>query len=232
MSVDPLAPHSLKPRELKALLDAERGGEPFLVFRDGDGRLGFYPLGRNPRTITVGRRAETDLPVPWDAEVSGLHLELQRLGGEWTIEDDGLSTNGTFVGETRISGRHRLRDGDRVRVGQTVFAYNAAEPAELGRTATAGERLALPTLTDAQRRVLLALCRPHIDGGRFAAPASNQQIAAEACLSLDSVKMHLRALFAGFALTDLPQNQKRARLAEVALERGVLSERDFAERSV
>ena len=39
--------------------------------------------------------------------------------------------------------------------------------------------------------------------------------------------MHLRTLFARFELSDLPQNQKRARLAEVALEYGLISKRDL-----
>jgi hypothetical protein len=224
---DPLAPHSLAPRELKAVLEAERAGEPFLAYRDADRRLDLYVLGRHDGAITVGRRLETDLSIPWDAEVSGLHAALQRLGGEWTIEDDGLSTNGTFVGEARTRGRHRLRNGDRVRVGRTVLVYNAAETGEVGKTATAGERMALPPLTDSQRRVLLALCRPYRDGGRYAAPTSNQQIADEVFLSVDAVKTHLRTLFGRFELTDLPQNQKRARLAEIALEHGIVSDRDL-----
>jgi hypothetical protein len=42
------------------------------------------------------------------------------------------------------------------------------------------------------------------------------------------VKMHLRSLFGKFELTDLPQNQKRAKLAERALQLGVISQRDLA----
>jgi pSer/pThr/pTyr-binding forkhead associated (FHA) protein len=224
---DPLAPHSLAPRELKAVLDAERASKPFLVYRDGEGRLKLFVLGQEDRTVTMGRGHETDLSIAWDAQVSGLHAELQRLGGEWTIEDDGLSTNGTFVGETRVKGRQRLRDGDRVRVGSTVLVFNATSASAVGQTVTAGERLAPPTLTDPQRRILLALCRPFRDGGRYAAPASNQQIADELFLSLDAVKMHLRTLFSGFELSDLPQNQKRARLAEIVLEQRIISERDL-----
>jgi predicted component of type VI protein secretion system len=227
-SRDPLAPHSLAPREIKALLAAERAGEPFLAFRDGGGELQLHVLGCESKTITVGRRHETDLVIGWDGQVSGLHAELQRRGGEWTIEDDGLSTNGTFIGETRIKGCQRLRDGDRIRVGRTVLAYNAATGPELGQTVTAGERLAIPTVTDPQRRVLLALCRPYREGGRYSAPASNQQIADELYLSVDAVKMHLRALFSNFGLSDLPQNQKRARLAEIALEQGIISEHELA----
>ena len=51
---------------------------------------------------------------------------------------------------------------------------------------------------------------------------SNQQVADELCLSLDAVKTHLRVLFHKFGIEDLPQNQKRARLAEIALELGLV----------
>src|SRR5881275_2789972 len=100
---DPLAPHSLSPRELRDLLAAERAGEPFLCFRAEQGGLGLFVLNREGKASTVGRRAEADLPIPWDSEVSGLHDELQWLGGEWTILDDGLSMNGTYVNGKRIS---------------------------------------------------------------------------------------------------------------------------------
>ncbi len=111
------------------MLAAERAGEPFLAFRDEQGRLGLFVLGREPRTSTVGRGGEMDLSISWDGQVSGLHAELLCLGGEWTIADDGLSTNGTYVDGQRISGRQRLRDGNRIRVGGTILAYNAAQPA-------------------------------------------------------------------------------------------------------
>jgi hypothetical protein len=209
------------------VLAAERAGEPFLAFRDEQGRLGLFVLGRQPRTSTVGRGSEMDLTLPWDGQVSGLHAELLCLGGEWTIADDGLSTNGTYVDGQRISGRQRLRDGNRIRVGGTILAYNAAQPSTAGTTVTAGEVAALPRLTDTQRKVLIALCRPYRDGGSFATPASNQQIAGEVFLSVDAVKMHLRNLFAKFDLGELPQNQKRARLAECALQLGLISQRDL-----
>ncbi len=224
---DPLAPHSLSPSELQELLATERAGKPFLAFRDGEGRLALFATGRGGQTRTVGRRPEMDLPIAWDTEVSGLHAELQGLGGEWTIVDDGLSKNGTYVNGERVSGRQRLRDGDRIRIGQTILAYRAGAPIEVQETVTAGEAPALGELTDTQRRVLIALCRPYRDGGSFATPATNQQIAAEVFLCVDAVKMHLRRLFASFELSEMPQNEKRARLAECVLQFGVISERDL-----
>ncbi|MFI4977667.1 MAG: FHA domain-containing protein [Solirubrobacterales bacterium] len=226
---DPLAPHSLSASELKELLAAERSGEAFIAFRDEQGKLRFFAVsGRDETrdaTSTVGRRAETDLSIPWDSEVSGLHAELHHLAGELTIVDDGLSTNGTYVNGNRISGRQRLRDRDRIRVGRTVLVYRAAQATLVGETALAGDRPALQ-LTDTQRRVLIALCRPYRDGN-FATPATNQEVAVEVFLSVDAVKMHLRALFGKFELGELPQNQKRARLAEQALQFGVVSHRDL-----
>ncbi len=220
---DPLASHSLTAVELKELLAAERAGEPFLAFRACDGRLALFATRRDGRTSTIGRAAGMDLSIDWDGEVSGLHAELQRLGDEWTIVDDGLSTNGTYVNGERLAGRQRLRDGDRIRVGRTVLVYNAAQAAPTAPTMAASGRLACPPLTDAQRRVLLALCRPYRDGHGFTTPATNAEIAAEVFLSVDAVKMHLRALFAKFELSALPQNQKRARLVECALQLGLIS---------
>lgn len=78
-----------------------------------------------------------------------------------------------------------------------------------------------------QQRVLIALCRPYRDGGTFATPATNQQIADEVFLSVDAVKTHLRALFGKFELNDLAQNQKRARLAECVFQLGLISQRDL-----
>jgi pSer/pThr/pTyr-binding forkhead associated (FHA) protein len=225
---DPVAPHALSPRELKDVLAARQVGAPFLAFRDRAGGLSLFALGCEDTISTIGRRAEMDLSLSWDSEVSGLHAELRCVGGEWTIVDDGLSTNGTFVNGQRIGARQRLRNEDRIRVGRTILAFDSAHITPSGTTIVAGELPAQPQLTDTQRRVLVALCRPYRDGTSFATPASNQQIASEVFLSVDAVKMHLRTLFNRFELSALPQNQKRTRLAECALQFGVISQRDLA----
>jgi DNA-binding NarL/FixJ family response regulator len=113
-----------------------------------------------------------------------------------------------------------------VRVGRTILVYRAAQRTVVGETAIASATSQV-RLTETQRRVLLALCRPFRDGN-ITTPATNQQIAAEVYLSVDAVKMHLRTLFGKFALADLPQNQKRVRLAEVALQDGIVSRHELA----
>jgi pSer/pThr/pTyr-binding forkhead associated (FHA) protein len=226
---DPLAPHSLSASELKALLAAEREGQPLLVYRDGAGALALRQLERGAAGLTLGRGADMDLRIDWDPEVSGVHAELRRAGGEWAILDDGLSRNGTYVNGRRISGRQRLRDEDRIRLGQTVIAFKGGDSATAIDETVPASQTAIPQqLTESQRRVLVALCRPYQEGTSFTRPATNQEIAAEVFLSVDAVKMHLRALFAKFELAELPQNEKRVRLAESALQFGVVTQRDLA----
>ena len=225
MDGDPLARHSLSAAELKELIDRERSGSAFVAYRDEEGTLCFYTAGPEASASTIGRRSETDISLPWDGQVSGLHAELHHAGGEWTIVDDGLSTNGTFLDGARVIGRQRLRDESRVRVGRTVLVYRAAQRTSVGETAIATNTPQVQ-LTDIQRRVLLSLCRPY-SAGDFATPATNQQIAAELFLSVDAIKMHLRTLFGKFGLSDLPQNQKRARLAETALQTGTISRHEL-----
>ena len=97
----------------------------------------------------------------------------------------------------------------------------------LGETEVATDVLDRASLSDAQRRVLVALCRPFKEGQGYVTPATNQQVADELYLSVDAVKTHLRALFAKFGVEDLPQNQKRIRLVELALKSGVVTPRDL-----
>ena len=216
----PLGPHSATPAELRQRLLAERAGEPFLVWRDQDGRQALLTLHPGLHRVTIGRGPSNDVALGWDTEVSRLHAELERLAGEWTVVDDGLSRNGTWLNGQRIAGRQRLRDGDVVQVGQTMVAVRVPAP-EDSRPTVAGGTSAVPTLTPAQQRVLDALCRPYKES-EFATPATNQQIAEELFLSVDAVKAHLRALFGAFGLEDLPQNQKRSVLAMRAMQLGVV----------
>ena len=72
---------------------------------------------------------------PWDSEVSRLHAQLEPVGRDWIVVDDGLSRNGTFVNGERVNGRRRLRDGDRLVFGETPVGLPRARGR--GRTRTA-----------------------------------------------------------------------------------------------
>src|SRR3954453_115015 len=149
------------PADVKARLDAERRGEPFLVYRDGGGPQGIVPLpGALPvAPLTAGRRPERDIPLTWDTEVSRLHAQFEPVGGDWTVVDDGLSRNGTYVNGERVNGRRRLRDGDRLVFGETPVIFRAPKDATDSTAAVQLSSATVP-LSEGQRKVLIALCRP------------------------------------------------------------------------
>ena len=224
----PLSVHSSSPAELGERIAVERRGAPFLVYRDADGRQRLLELADRSR-LSVGRRDTNALVLEWDPEVSRLHAELELVGGDWTVLDDGLSRNGTFLNGVRISGRHRLRDGDMLRFGRTVLAYRAPGDGESRVTAATDADDAVGEVTEAQRRLLIALCRS-FRGMPAAVRATNQQIADELCLSVDTVKAQLGTLYRRFGIEDLPQGQKRAELAWRAVQAGLVNGRDLTDR--
>jgi predicted component of type VI protein secretion system len=227
MAGSPIAPHSALPTELQERVEAERRGHPFLLLRDGSGRQRLIELAPTATRLTVGRRTSNDVPLDWDPEVSRVHAELERVGEDWTLVDDGLSHNGSFVNGSRLAGRRRLQDGDSLRFGQTTVVFCAATRGESMATVAPTPVGPPAVLTDAQRRVLIALCRPFKDGDSFATTASNRQIADELFVSVGTVKTHLRALFDKLEIEDAPQHQKRLRLAERAFETGLVSDSDL-----
>jgi hypothetical protein len=222
MTPEITVPTPASARELKAVLDAERTGRPFLLYRDGDGEQRLRVFDDSASWLTVGRSGEADVTLAWDERVSTVHAEFHRAGGHWTVVDDGLSTNGTFLNGTRLNGRQRLRDGDRLRVGRTVVLYRVGSDSPPAGTVVGDDTPTIEQLSATQRRVLIALCRPYRDGGRYAMPATNREIGREVCLGVDAVKTHLRLLFGKFGLEDVAQNEKRVRLAECALEWGLV----------
>jgi FHA domain len=210
---------AVSPTELQALIHATRRGVPFLFLReDGGAQLVITLKGDR---LVLGRAPGSDLEIAWDPRVSGVHAYLERRGPRWVIEDDGLSRNGTFINGERLRGQRTLRDGDLIGVGDTVLGFRDPEPAPVLATVSV-PTLSAPAISNAQRRVLVALCRPLSADGP-AAPATNEQIAAELALSLSAVKGHLRVLFARFGLEEAPQNQKRLLLAERALASGTVA---------
>jgi len=213
--------------ELKARMDAERTGHPFLVYRDGDHRQHLFALEGHMEQVSIGRREFADVKLDWDDQVSRLHALLERVEEDWTVVDDGLSRNGTFVNGERIHGRRRLGDGDTVVAGSTPVTFRSPKVEVQAGTAIAAESPVAVALSSTQRRVLVVLCRPYKDGAAFASPATNQQIAQELFLSVDAVKTHMRVLFAKFGVEQLPQNQKRTRLVERAFHSGVISGHDL-----
>jgi predicted component of type VI protein secretion system len=202
------------------------GDGPALIYRDDAGAQRFFPLdGRT--SLTVGRGSGCDVRVAWDERVSRVHAGLDLIGSDWTLVDDGLSRNGTFLNGERLSGRRRLSNGDTFVLGSTSFRFWDTNRGSTQRTQVVEHLLTAASLSPTQRQIVTALCRPYKHDDPYATPASNQQIADELFLSVDAVKTHLRILFQKFQLADLPQNQKRVKLVERVLGLGLVNRRDL-----
>jgi hypothetical protein len=217
--------HSSSPSELKARLEADRRGTPYLLYRPHEDEQRILELSPELERATIGRQEACDIALPEDPSVSRVHAVLDRIGEEWTLVDDGLSRNGSFVNGARVVGRRRLRDKDRLVFGATPITYRETS---VGTTQTASA-IDAPSgipLSPMQRKVLIVLCRPVHDSAS-AIPATNRQIAEEVYLTVDAVKAHLRVLFERYGLSQLPQNEKRTRLVATVPDAGVLAPRDF-----
>jgi pSer/pThr/pTyr-binding forkhead associated (FHA) protein len=217
--------HMTTASELKERLEAERIARALLVYRDGEGHQRILALQPEIQKVTVGRGPAADLRLAWDREVSRAHAELEQVGGAWTVSDDGLSTNGTYRNDERVRGRIRLKDGDQLRFGKTLVAFREPVITEGDTTVLPDESPSLP-ITQTQHSVLVALCRPLRDNP-YATPATNSQISSEIHLGVDAIKVHLRSLYKRMGIETLPQNEKRARLAELALHRGLINEKEL-----
>ncbi|MDA0164644.1 FHA domain-containing protein [Solirubrobacter ginsenosidimutans] len=209
--------HASTPSELQDRLAAERSDAPFVELRDGDGVQRLVTLTEG---LTVGRSPACGIALIWDAQVSRSHASIEAVDGVWTVLDDGRSTNGTFVNEERVQGRRTLRHLDVIRVGATRLRFHDPSATTDSKLTEVAAQAVVPTLTPAQLRVLVALCRPA--GG----PASNEEIADELTVSIDTVKTHMRALFDAFSLQASAPYKKRFELVRLAVDAGMVSPPD------
>jgi hypothetical protein len=178
------------------------------------------------QAVTIGRLETCDIPLAWDREVSRLHARLEQASSDWTVVDDGLSRNGSYVNQERLVGARRLLDGDTILVGQTAIVFRAPTQ-QFGEPTTAGATEVMhESVSAGDRRLLVALCRPLRDPEQLV-PATNQAIAKELCVSVSAVKKRMAALYIRFELAHLPQAEKRSRLAVLALHTGLVARRDL-----
>ena len=134
--------HVASAADLKAQIEAEREGRPFLVFRDDGGNQRILAIEPGATELWVGRSDSTDVRLEWDEEVSALHAQIEVVRDECTLLDDGLSRNGSFVNEERVHGRRHLRDGDSLRFGRTLVVYRRPGEDAPEATVIAGETVA------------------------------------------------------------------------------------------
>src|SRR3954464_2652123 len=225
MDSPPTTLGSRTPEEREERRVAVERGVPFVVFRDGDGRQHIHALDAGG-AVTVGRRNEADISLPWDPEASRLHAELSFRGGEWTICDDGWSQNGTWGNGLRLAGRRRLADGDLVQIGRTVLGYHQPGVQGPGPTMVQGELSATPRFSDQQQRILRALCKPLFGDGHGFNPASDLEVADATGIDVAVVTQELDLLASLFGLEDMPRPERRAEVALLAVRTGLVAPAD------
>lgn len=190
-----------------------------LHYTDGSGGARRFLLDPDLGEHRVGRSDQCHLVLPWDKEVSRVHLLLVPQRDFWLFADEGMSRNGTFVNSSPIAERrYRLRHEDRVRVGSTVLTFRCGRPQLVDDAGTrdAGRR---HTLSFEQQQTLIALCRPLLSR-MSALPATNAQMASELGVSEEGVKSRLQTLYTVFGLNEARQGEKRFLLAQRAAAEG------------
>ena len=126
----PVAPKGAKVRGGRAALDGgpavrrprkQKGAVSFVVIEPREERGHRFTLAS---VLTIGRDEGNDIAMPGDTFMSGRHAKLEvRPEGAFLVDLN--STNGCTVNGKRIAGERRLRNGDRVQVGNTVLETRA-----------------------------------------------------------------------------------------------------------
>ena len=71
--------------------------------------------------VRVGRGTDNHIVLDSDA-VSRRHAHFEARADQWLVADDG-STNGTYCNDEQVVRELPLRNGDRVKVGSTIFKF-------------------------------------------------------------------------------------------------------------
>ena len=221
-------PRQTSAPELKAQIEAERGGRPFLVFRDGEGEQRIVLVEEGTTELWVGR-----------GELGRPAARLGRGGLRPARPDRGRRATSARCSTTAspATAPSSARSGSTgggacataTRCASAAPRSSSAAPARARpkRPSAASEVPAAATVSPASA----ASSSPSAAPSRTATPSprrpTNQAIADELHLSVDAVKTHMRALFEKLGVEDLPQNRKRVALAERALQSGVVSRREL-----
>jgi len=78
--------------------------------------------------IRIGRGAENHIVLEGDS-VSRRHAHFEERAESWWCVDDG-STNGSYVNDEQIMREARLGNGDRIKIGPTIFKFLSGQDVE------------------------------------------------------------------------------------------------------
>ena len=132
----------------------------------------FYEL-RNSVT-RIGRDPQNDVVVS-ESDVSRDHAEIRYADGRWWLRDLS-SRNGTFCNAAEVKGERELKDGDRVRICDTVLCFVAEPNAEQKSSSMAAGVQAGPHTAGPGDTATGAIT---IDGQRMPVPPVVQTLAVD-----------------------------------------------------
>ena len=101
--------------------DEPRGGDCLVVIYTKEPTLLGKRFVLDSSPTRIGRGADCHIVLEGDS-VSRRHAHLEQRGNVWWAVDDG-STNGTYVNDEQIARELHLSNGDRIKVGPTIFKY-------------------------------------------------------------------------------------------------------------
>ena len=78
--------------------------------------------------LSIGRSREADIPL-LDDKVSRVHCGIRLSDGEFYLKDL-KARNGTFVNGQRVEDTVKLKPGDRIQIGSTIFVLEVASSEE------------------------------------------------------------------------------------------------------
>jgi pSer/pThr/pTyr-binding forkhead associated (FHA) protein len=196
-----------------------------LEIHDSRGR---WHYNLNGDVVIIGSGPDADLVIEDDSTVSEVHARLERAGSVWLVQDWG-STNGTHWRGRRINAAHRLSHGDDIVLGRTKLVYLDKASERKPGTEPLDE---LPRLTPTEKDVLVELCRPMVtSGSMFIPPTPTRVIAERRGVGRPAVQAVLSQLYDKFGIYGHPDDEtdRRTRLANEAVQRGVIGPNDYKE---
>jgi diguanylate cyclase (GGDEF)-like protein len=108
--------------------DGPKGGDCLVVIYTKEPTLLGKRFVLEASPMRVGRGAENHIVLDGDS-VSRRHAHLEQRTAIWWCVDDG-STNGTYVNDEQIAREQGLANGDRIKVGPTIFKYLSGQDVE------------------------------------------------------------------------------------------------------
>ena len=152
---------------------------------------------------SLGRDPANSIALKDDPKISRAHAEI-RLRDTQRVLVDLDSRNGTRVNDRRVS-LHPLRDGDRIRLGDTLLIFRSDSDEDLTEAGTEASD-AKPELSQRERQILALV----------AVGLTDQAIADSLLIAVSTVRSHLDRIRGKTGL------RRRSELTRLAVSLGLV----------